>query len=179
MSVNEEKKSKRGKNMYAFEKCVLASYSVIGNVVEEMDELFLKTAVKSHLSTAPCEETANKLIAMTERKKDLLVLKNLIKTAFGNLTEQPKKYILYKYFNRKDDEIEAIKNTRKYFRRQISAIVKFSEELSNLGLSEEEFKKTYLKFAFLADKYREFSEKHTVARALPSACYRIKSGKLI
>ena len=159
--------------MFAFEKCVLASYSVCGRVIEEMDELFLKTAVKSHLSLAPCEEIAEKLIAMTERKADLLFLRSAVKKAFGNLPEQPKKYLLYKFFNKKDGEIDEIKNTRKYFRRQLSALKRFSEEIEKEGLGEEEFKKTYLKFAFLSNKYDEFSEKQAIARSLPSSSYKV------
>ena len=162
--------------MYAMGKCVLASYGVCKDVINEMDELFLKTAVKSHLSTVPCEEIAEKLIEMTERKIDLLDLCATVKKAFGKLSEQPKKYLLYKFFNRRYREIDDIKNTRKYFRRQLSAIAKFSEELEKAGLTEKEFNERFLKFAFLADKYAEFSKKQAIARSLPSSCYKVKGG---
>ena len=162
--------------MYAFEKCVIASYNTCGNVISEMDKLFLKTAVKSHLSLAPCEETANKLLAMIERKDDLLYLRQTVKTAFKNLSERSKKYLLYKFFGKADAEIDEIKNTRKYFRRQLAAIVNFSDELKKSGLDEETFKARYLKFAFLSDKYAEFSQKQAIARSLPSSCYKVRSG---
>lgn len=162
--------------MFAMEKCVLASFNVCKSVIKEIDELFLNTAVKSHLSTAPCEETAEKLIEMTDRKIDLIYLYQSVKKAFGNLSEQPKKYLLYKFFGRRYGEIDEIKNTRKYFRRQLSAIVKFSDELKKIGFTEELFKKRFLKFAFLADKYEEFLNKQAIARSLPSACYKTSGG---
>lgn len=160
--------------MYAFEKCVIASYKTCKNVIDEMDELFLKTAVKSYLSLVPCEEIANKLLAMTERKDDLIYLCQTVKAAFKKLSDKSKQYLLYKFFGKKNAEIDEIKNTRKYFRRQLAAIVKFSDELKKLGFTEEVFKTRFLKFAFLSDKYAEFSKKQAIARSLPSSCYRAK-----
>lgn len=164
--------------MYEFEKTLLCAYNAIEDVVYDMDDVFLKAAAGSYGSDMPCEAIAEKLLAMTERKKQLLRLRLIVDEALTSLSSVNRRYIGYKYMGEKDDEIEAVKNTRNYFRRQVVAVVKFSESLKNLGFDEQKFKSEYLKYAFISALYDEQKEKEGMVRKLPSACYRVTAGSI-
>ena len=163
--------------MYDYEKCLLSCYGVMGEIIEEMDRLFLNAAINSYKCLAPCEQIADKLIGMTDRKRELEYVKNTVEEALGGLSEKSRRYIAFRYFGEEDEEIEKIKGERSYFRRQISAMVKFSSLLNKIGFTEEEFFKYAKKFAFLSGKYNEIAGKSRISQLLPSKKYKIKSGK--
>ena len=165
--------------MYVMEKCLLACFNAMQDVIEKMDGLFLKTALGSYHSTEPCEAICDKLIEMTERKADLLFLVDTIEKALGNLPSERRKFLEYKFFGVKDDEIESIKGSRKYYRRQLAAIVGFSVELKKVGFTEDDFKDMALKFSFIASVYKDFSNKNAIAQSLPSSCYKVSNGKIL
>ena len=160
---------------FVYEKTLLASYNAIEEIINRMDKLFLKTATGSYTCTLPCGEIAERLIDMTQRKLALICVRATVDEALGKLSEGSKKMIRYKYFGEPDEEIDKIRNTRTYFRRQLAALLRFSRALASIGYTEEKFKEECLGFAFMSAVYDEYEEKCGLKKKLPSSCYRIKA----
>lgn len=163
--------------MYSYEKTLLSCFKCMEDVIGQMERVFTDAAVGSHTCLSPCEVIAEKLMKMTERKINLIDVRNKVVRAFNRLDDEKRKFISYKYFGRKDKEIDEIKNTRDYFRKNNSALKAFSKILQAMGFTEEKFLNSCEKYRFIMQVYEDFKEGEATRNKLPSRYYKIvKSG---
>ena len=162
-----------GIEMYLYEKTLLSCFNCMEEVIDKMEKTFVEAAVGSYTCLSPCEVVAEKLIAMTERKINLIEIRNKVVRAFNKLDGKKRQFISFKYFKRFDDEIAEIKNTREYFRKNASALKAFSSSLLHIGFTEEKFFEACGKYPFIMQVYYDFKEREENRNKLPSRYYKI------
>ncbi len=164
--------------MYVMEKSLLACFNAMEDVIEKMDDLFLKTALGSFNSRKPCEAICNGLIEMSERKADLVYVYGCTKKALDSVSAEHRKFLVCRFMGESDEDVEKLKGNRKYYRVQLSSIADFASKLQDVNFTEEDFENIALKFGFIANVFRDFSSKKAMANYLPSSCYRVTKGKI-
>ncbi len=140
--------------MFTCEKALLKTYGTFADVVELMDESFLKRAVSSHTSKLSAFDEAERLIEMIELKKDLIDLYGMITDALADLKRSD--YILLdgRYSLTGETQTEEEKN-RNYYRRLAIAVGRFAYAVRRRGVNEEKFSEYAKKFHFIEEAYSE------------------------
>ena len=141
--------------MCYFGKTMLSCYNSIDKVVEQIDNVIKAKVKNSFYSYSSTYSLAEKILALTEVKKDLLELKYITSETLLKLSEYDRTLLCYKYLKVKPSDENFDLTSRNYFRKQIKAIEKFNKKLSLFGFDEAWFKTKYLKIAFINGVYNK------------------------
>ena len=122
-------------------KTLLSTYPRIQKIIEQIDDLVLKKAMSAFSCFSPCQEIAEKILLLTERKKVLIEIRQVCDNVFNKLTIEEYDMIDYKYIKRKSKEY--YKNfdysSKGYFRRQNKLLTKLSSLFFSQGIDDEWF----------------------------------------
>lgn len=124
-----------------FAKSILYSYSNMGDVCEQIDELVVKRALSSIADTSPALDQYERIINFTEQKKVIIKLYLIVTDILKKLSKDELDLLDYKYFKKRDKSYyNGFDNSsRTYFRRQIKIAKKFSELLEKRGVNDKFF----------------------------------------
>ncbi len=136
--------------MFVEQKALLASLESASAVIESMDRKFFMKALGSFSCRLPVETQAERLIAMTERKRELLDLVADARDALNSLKPESRRLLTEKYGIDGAKQSTDEKN-RNYYRKLALAVGKFAAALKSYGLDSLEIAKKAERFAFLAE----------------------------
>jgi hypothetical protein len=128
--------------LFAWAKTLLSVYRYLNTVTDAIDNLVLKQAVNSgfygngyYNSTYNC---ANKLINLTERKKNLYSVKIIVEDAMVKLKESDSRILVLAYFDclKSVDIANVFKiSIRTFFRKKNNAILSLASIFKILGIT--------------------------------------------
>jgi hypothetical protein len=98
---------------------------------------------------------AEQLITLGEIRKDLIELKYIADDVLSKIKPEDKILISYKYLGIIPSDENFDHTSRNYFRRQISAVKRFTKALLDAGYDKEWFDKKYMKIAFIYSMYQK------------------------
>lgn len=136
--------------MFVEQKALLVSLESMSNIIESMDKKFFLKALGSFSCRLPAEQQAERLLTLTERKKELLLLRIDIYESLDGLKPECRKILVEKYGIDGAREGEIVKN-RNYYRKLALAIGKFAKGLEERGLNAEEIRNKAKRFAFIGE----------------------------
>ena len=134
----EEKVMKNGQECWA--KTLLTTNSYLDAICGAIDKMVASSCVESASFGADTISIANKVIALSERKKFFVNTRVLINNVLNNIPKQSAKILTLRYVDHmKSDLICNLLNMpqRTYFRKISKAICDFAFELKKLGFDEE------------------------------------------
>ena len=140
--------------MFTYEKALLKTYGSFGDVIELMDESFMKRAVGSHSSKLSAYDEAERLIEMIELKKDLIDLYHILTDALSDLKKSDY-IILDGRYSLTGENACAEEKNRNYYRKLALAVAKFAYAARRRGADEKTFLLYAEKFHFIAEAYAE------------------------
>ena len=152
-------------NVY-YAKAILYAYPHLEAVMEQIDELIEKKALSSMHDFSPCEAQCEKILFLTEQKQILINLKLCVDKILRKFSAEDLDLFDYKYFKKKPKEYFEYIDTssRKYFRRQISIVKKFSLSLEKEGYDDIKFQKECFKIDFLKELLKRVVENEMLSR---------------
>lgn len=120
-------------------KTLLTTYPRIEKIVEQIDELVFKRAISSFSDFSPCIEIAEKILALSQRKKVLVELKRACDSVFNKLTIDEYDLLDYKYIKRKPKEYykDFDYSSRSYFRGQNNLVKKIASLFFIHGIDDD------------------------------------------
>ena len=144
-----------------YEKTALEGYTKIGEIIEWMDEAFLKRASAPYVKGQTAQKQAERLIDLIEKKKRLIDFYYDIKEATESLKEEHRLLLREKYGVIEPMNIE---RNRNYFRKLLLATDKFGKAMEERGYDETKYKKLIKEFFFLSEIYARRKAKEEACR---------------
>lgn len=141
--------------MENYSKTILSCYQDISGYITQIEDLIRAKARNSFYSRCSVENLSEQLITLGEIRKDLFELKTITEEVLNSLKVNDRILISYKYFGIMPEDKNFDLTSRNYFRRQISALKRFSNALIERGCDEKWFKVKYLKIAFIYGVYQK------------------------
>ncbi len=139
--------------MFAYERTLLEAYDKIGNVLEGMDSVFMKTALAPYRRGLTAEAQAEQLIALIEKKKKLVTLYYDITEALDAI--KPKfKRILGERYGFSGNGISDVQD-RNYYRKLLLSTDKFVKKMAEIGYTEEKYADIAREFHFIDEIYHD------------------------
>lgn len=120
-------------------KTLLSSYSYLETICGAIDKTVLNFSINSAMSS-DAEFVANKIIALTERKKFLINIKVLVDKILRNMDDKLARILVLKFIDGMKSDIASklMKvSIRTYFRRINIAIDRFAMELKRFGYTDD------------------------------------------
>lgn len=147
-------------NIY-FAKTILYSYSVLDDVISQIDDLVEKKAISSMTDNSPAIYQCEKICELSSQKAILIILKDIVERILKDFTSDELLHLDYKYFKKKDKSEYAFfdYSSRAYFRRQLKIFTKFNKKLEKMNIDDEWFKKNCLSVDFFKSLLRTVIEK--------------------
>ena len=150
--------------MENYAKTILTCYDTIDGYITQIENLVRIKAKNSFYFRNGTIGLAEQLISLSEIRKDLMELSEIVDKMLKKMTEEDKILISYKYFGVQPEDKDFDLTSRNYFRKQVRAIKRFAELLKKSGFDEEWFKNKYLKIAYISSIYnltiKENGKKH-------------------
>ncbi len=141
--------------MFAYEKAILKSYGKFEEVIDCMDESFMRKALKTFSSRMPTEKLAEKLIDMTERKKSLVRLYFSVGDALSSLKAEDQRILSERYGFDSGKKGVTDEQNRNYYRKLALAVGRFSAALAKTGADSETLEEMRRKFHFIDEACAE------------------------
>lgn len=131
-----------------YAKVALLAYPYLKDAVAAIDRQIEKRCRLSFYSQKPCFDYADKIAKLISDKRYLLLLEEKITAILQRLNDEERILIGYKYFkNRPIDGFDY--KSRKYFRKQIRVLDKFTKMLELIRLDEKTFLKIYADIPYI------------------------------
>ena len=140
-----------------YAKTALTGYTKVEDVIEIMDESFLRKAIVPYGRYKSAEKKAEELIDLIEKKKRLIAFYSDITTAVHRLKAEHRRLIQEKYGmvgGGVSDE-----QNRNYYRKLLLATRKFAEQMEELGYDEKRYESLIKEFYFLDEIYYDKKRK--------------------
>ncbi len=138
--------------MSKYHNSLLKIYPDIDRYVKSIDREFMRKIMLSKFDTSPALSQCNDLVKLTNAKKSLLYVKQIIGEIYESLTEEEKGLVGYKYFNKKCScEIPDIYN-RTYYRKQNKLDNKLQLCFIKRGVTQEWFNDNMLKITSIKER---------------------------
>ena len=123
----------------------------MSGIIESMDRRFMLRALGSFSCRLPAEVQAEKLIELTERKKQLLILRLNVYDALNAIKPEYKRILAEKYGFDEDKKGVTDEKNRNYYRKLALAVGKFKKSLDSLDVTTEKIREFAQKFHFLSE----------------------------
>ena len=153
--------------MFYYEKTMLSAYVLLQNYIEQLENIIKKRIKNSFYEYEDTISLTNKILALSDARQDLFLLKECTEIAFNKLNKEDKILIFYKYLGIKPDDENFDHTSRNYFRKQVRAVERFSKILQNLGFTEKWFNNNFMQISFIQNIYKkvvnEDGKKHTLS----------------
>lgn len=135
--------------MEGYEKVLLRGYAIVEKVIAGIDDLVERRALASFWSRESCESIAEKILALTETKGELLILRENLGKALRALCKEDLELIAFRYWKivPKREGFEHV--SRNYFRKQKRALRRFSDELIKRDMTPDWFDEYCMRFGFI------------------------------
>lgn len=135
--------------MEGYEKVLLRGYAIVEKVIAGIDDLVERRALASFWSRESCESVAEKILALTETKGELLILREKLGKSLRALGKEDLELIAFRYWKivPKREGFEHV--SRNYFRKQKRALRRFSDELIRRGMTSDWFDEYCMRFGFI------------------------------
>lgn len=156
--------SKREVINMIYAKTALEGYTKVEDVIEIMDESFLKKAIVPYGRYKTAEKQAEELIGLIEKKKRLIAFYSDITTAVHGLKSEHRRLLEEKYGmvgGGVSDE-----QNRNYYRKLLLATRKFALQMEELGYDEEKYQSLIKEFYFLDEIYYDKKRKERPERKI-------------
>ena len=137
--------------MFVEQKALLVSLENMSDIIESMDKKFFLKALGSFSYRLPAEQQAERLLTLTERKKELLLLRINVYESLDALKPDCRRILVEKYGIDGAKEDENLVKNRNYYRKLALAIGKFAKGLEERGLNAEEIRVKAKRFAFISE----------------------------
>ena len=138
--------------MTKYHNTLLKIYPDIDRFVRAIDREFMRKIAFSKYDTSPALSQCNDLIKLTDAKKSLLYVKQIIDKIYSSLTDEEQGLVGYKYFNKKSScEIPDIYN-RTYYRKQNKLDNKLMLCFVKHGITQEWFNENMLKITSVKER---------------------------
>ena len=137
--------------MFIEQKALLRSLDDMSGIIESMDRRFMLRALGSFSCRLPAEVQAEKLIELTERKKQLLILRLNVYDALNAIKPEYKRVLAEKYGFDEDKKGVTDEKNRNYYRKLALAVGKFKKSLDSLDVTTEKIREFAQKFHFLSE----------------------------
>lgn len=141
--------------MEVYGKTVLNCYPLLDKVAKQIENLIKAKVRNSFYDYSDMTVQSEKILRLSEARKDLKDLEIRAKNAFEKLPEYEKVILSYKYFGVVPKSECYDFKSRNYFRKQKKAADKFTDELKKTGVTEDAFMRKYMKIAFIAGAYQK------------------------
>ena len=141
--------------MENYSKTILSCYTTISGYITQIEDLIRAKARNSFYSRCDVVNLSEQLLSLGEIRKDLFELISITDEVLSSLKAQDRILISYKYFGEMPDDENFDHTSRNYFRRQISAVKRFTKALLDAGYDKEWFDKKYMKIAFIYSMYQK------------------------
>ena len=138
--------------MSKYHNTLLKIYPDIDRFIRAIDREFMRKIMSSKYDTSPAILQCNDLIKLTDAKKSLIHVKQVIDKIYNSLTDEEKGLVGYKYFNKKSScEIPDI-YSRTYYRKQNKLDNKLVLCFIKYGVTEDWFNDNMLKITSVKEK---------------------------
>lgn len=137
--------------MFVEQKALLVCLENMSDIIESMDKKFFLKALGSFSCRLPAEQQAERLLTLTERKKELLLLRINIYESLDGLKPECRKILFEKYGIDGATEDENLVKNRNYYRKLALATGKFAKGLEERGLNAEAIRVKAKRFAFIGE----------------------------
>lgn len=137
--------------MFIEQKALLRSLDEMSGIIESMDRRFMLRALGSFSCRLPAEVQVEKLIELTERKKQLLILRLNVYDALNAIKPEYKRVLAEKYGFDEDKKGVTDEKNRNYYRKLALAVGKFKKSLDSLDVTTEKICESAQKFHFLSE----------------------------
>lgn len=134
-----------------YAKTALTGYTKVEDVIEIMDEAFLRKAIVPYGRYKSAEKQAEELIDLIEKKKRLIAFYSDITTAVNGLKPEHGRLIREKY-GMVGGGVSDVPN-RNYYRKLLLATRKFAGRMAELGYDEKRYESLIKEFYFLDEIY--------------------------
>ena len=148
-----------------YAKSVLYAYSVIPNVISQIDDLVLSRALASMYDVSPADEQCERIIGLTNQKKTLIYLYQVVEEILTKFTENELKHLDYMYFKKRPntDYEDFDYLSRSYFRFQTVIAEKFADRLERRGITDDWVKDNLLCINFFKELIKRVKEKEVLS----------------
>ena len=119
--------------MENYAKTILTCYDTIDGYITQIENLVRIKAKNSFYFRNGTIGLAEQLISLSEIRKDLMELSEIVDKMLKKMTEEDKILISYKYFGVQPEDKDFDLTSRNYFRKQVRAIKRFAELLKKSG----------------------------------------------
>ena len=117
--------------MEGYEKVLLRGYAIVGKVIAGIDDLVERRALASFWSRESCESIAEKILALTETKGELLILRENLGKALRALCKEDLELIAFRYW------------------KIVPKRERFSDELIKRDMTPDWFDEYCMRFGFI------------------------------
>lgn len=150
--------------MENYAKTILTCYDTIDGYITQIENVIKIKAKNSFYVRCGTATLAEQLLSLSEIRKDLIELSEIVDKMLKKMTEEDRILISYKYFGIEPSNKDFDLTSRNYFRKQVRAIKRFADLLIKSGYDENWFKNKYLKIAYISSIYnltlKENGKKH-------------------
>ena len=122
--------------MFLTAKTAISSYGKLTRVTQSMSKLIKEVALKSFYDLRPCEDQAEKICALIEKRNLAIDFKQRVRRALRSLSEQDFKAVAIEYGNGKKN-IDLFCSDRTYYRMLKTALAHFTVALKRQGITDE------------------------------------------
>ncbi len=146
----------------SWSKTLLTCYGHLETICGAIDKTVLNCGISSATSYCDAEYIAERMIALTERKKFLINLKVLIDRAFSKINSNLARVLVLKFIDGVDSETSSKVLgicPRTFFRQVNSAVEDFWHALSFMGYSSERFKQMFKEETWIIEIFNSYCKK--------------------
>lgn len=151
-------------NQECWAKTLLTTNSYLDTICGAIDKMVQSSCVASIGYNTDTMQIANKVIALSERKKFFVNLRVLINTILKNIPSQSAKILTLKYVDHLKSDLccELLKlPQRTYFRKLSNAICDFAFELKKMGYGEDRLFSMFKNELWILETFDIFAKKST------------------